>query len=223
MQGSWRSSTDRQELCLGFDQKRQTRLLILPPLFDEMNKLRHFTLTFMRVLDERGIDSFLPDLSGTNESLAPLDTQSLTSWRDQVTPIAEQTAASHILALRGSAGLVPKALNLQGWALAPLAGNKLLKTLLRARLLSAREAGKEEDSAALLEQGRKSGLTLGGFELGHAMIEELYQAEIANPADLQEIQPSALPDSPLWLRAEAADGSDAARALAEIIVSGVLK
>ena len=57
-------------------------MLILPALFDEANKLRHFTVEVMRRLDAAGIDSFLPDLPGCNESRAPLETQTLTGWRE---------------------------------------------------------------------------------------------------------------------------------------------
>ena len=51
-------------------------------MFDEANKLRHFTIELMRRLDTAGIDTFLPDLPGCNESLAPLEAQ--TGWQRSV-------------------------------------------------------------------------------------------------------------------------------------------
>ena len=66
-----------EEYAAAFDKGRAHRLLVLPAWFDEGNKLRHFTVETMRRLDGAGIDSFLPDLPGCNESLAPLETQAL--------------------------------------------------------------------------------------------------------------------------------------------------
>ena len=56
-------------------------MLIVPPLLAEMNRLRRLIATTMRALDMHGIDSFAPDLPGTNESTAPLYSQSLHTWR----------------------------------------------------------------------------------------------------------------------------------------------
>ena len=61
---------------------------MLPAWFDEGNKLRHFTVEVMRRLDGAGIDSFLPDLPGCNESLAPLEQQTLESWRTEAAEAA---------------------------------------------------------------------------------------------------------------------------------------
>ena len=63
------------EYALSFDSARQQRLLVIPALFDEGTKLRRLTVEVQRRLDGAGIDSFLPDLPGTNESRAPLKAQ----------------------------------------------------------------------------------------------------------------------------------------------------
>ena len=65
-----------RELALTFDTGRTARLMILPPLFDEHNKLRRPIVSVMRRLDRAGIDSVLPDLPGCNESPAPLENKS---------------------------------------------------------------------------------------------------------------------------------------------------
>ena len=52
------------EMALSFDQHRRWRLLIVPALFEEANRLRRFTVEVMRRLDNAGVDSFLPDLPG---------------------------------------------------------------------------------------------------------------------------------------------------------------
>ena len=50
-------SPDGDEYALAFDRGRAQRLLVLPALFDEANKLRHFTVEVLRRLDVSGIDA----------------------------------------------------------------------------------------------------------------------------------------------------------------------
>ncbi len=71
-----------EEMALVFDRGREHRLLVLPAWFDEANKLRRHTVEVMRRLDLSGIDSFLPDLPGCNESEAELPVQTLQCWRE---------------------------------------------------------------------------------------------------------------------------------------------
>ena len=105
-------------MALVFDQLRRWRLLIVPALFDEANRMRRFTVEVMRRLDGAGIDSFLIDLPGCNESLAPLEDQTPESWRQAVTAAAAHFRASHVLGIRGGALLMPP--ELPGWRYAPV-------------------------------------------------------------------------------------------------------
>jgi len=193
--------------ALAFDRGRPRRLLIVPALFDEANRLRRFTAETMRRLDQAGIDSILPDLPGTNESTAVLAAQTLDTWRAAMAAAASHFAATHVLALRGGALAAP---DLPGWALAPVGGGSILRQLIRARVIAAREAGREERAEDLLEQGPHGGITLAGHKLGAPMVGALHNA--IPPAAL-----SALPafGSPLWLRAEPGEDPDQSRALAE--------
>ena len=79
MIASWNApladGSDSEELLFSIDHGRALRVLILPALFDEANKLRRFTVQVMRKLDAAGVDSFLPDLPGCNESLQPVENQ----------------------------------------------------------------------------------------------------------------------------------------------------
>src|SRR5690606_7125640 len=101
------SGSGGEGYALAFDHGRSARLLVLPALFDEANKLRHFTVEVMRRLDRAGIDCFLPDLPGCNESLAPLEAQTLTGWREAAGKAANRFAATHALTVRGSALCAP--------------------------------------------------------------------------------------------------------------------
>ena len=202
------------ESALVFDRERARRLLIVPPLFEEMNRTRRLLVETMRRLDASGIDSMLPDLPGCNESLQAFEAQSLSSWRSALEHAAQHFEVSHVLAVRGGALVFPRAL--PGWLYEPAKGASLLRQLLRARIIAAREQGIAEDSAGLLEQGRKNGLDLAGYRFGAALIIELEEA--APPATGQrEIRQSELEGGALWLRSEPDDSPQQADALAQII------
>jgi hypothetical protein len=209
-----------EEYALAFDKGRAHRVLVLPAWFDESNKLRHFTVEVMRRLDGAGIDSFLPDLPGCNESLAPLSDQTLASWRMAAAAAARHFSASHVLAIRAGALVAPEAL--PGWRYAPLTGSSQLRALLRARVLSAREAGREEDRETLLVEGRERGLELGGYRLGSAMIANLAEGELPPPAGQRDIAQGDIGGPGLWLRAEPDHDARQADALAAIVAMELL-
>ncbi|MEO0698723.1 MAG: hypothetical protein AAFY81_03285 [Pseudomonadota bacterium] len=209
----------REEMLVAFDQGRPIRVLVLPALFDEANKLRRFTLSVMRALSDAGIDAALPDLPGMNESLVPLAQQTLARWREHAEAVAEHFQATHALTFRGAALFAPD--TLPGWRYAPVDGAKLLATLLRARVLEARETGREESRKTLLEMGRSEGLILGGWPLGAQLVHELGGATTTHGPEHEALEPSDFGASGLWLRAEPSDDVDQAKALAERIVQSV--
>jgi len=199
----------REELLLSFDQARAHRVLLVPALFDEANKLRRLTVEVMRRLDADGIDVFLPDLPGTNESLAPLETQTLARWQAAVRDAAKQLNATHIVSFRAGSLLLPD--DIPGWAYAAETGASILKTMLRAQILAAREAGVHETRERLLEVGRREGLRLAGWPLGAQMIRELEAAEEQSLASIHtRVTQSEIGGAGLWLRAE--PGFDRAQA-----------
>jgi hypothetical protein len=204
------------EYVLAFDRSRTARLLILPPLFDEANKTRHLLAEVMRRLDGAGIDCFLPDLPGCNESLAPLETQTLAGWRGAAVAVGAHFGATHVLTVRAGALLAPE---LPGWRYAAQTGSSLLRGMLRARTIASREAGTDETSEGLLEQGRAQGLALAGYRLGAALIRELESAEPS--AHLTDIAQGDLGGSGLWLRAEPGFDAKQADALAAIMAMGL--
>lgn len=204
-----------EELLVAFDQRRARRVLVCPALFDEANKLRRFTVEVMRRLDTAGIDSFLPDLPGCNDSLAPLSEQTLANWQAGMQAAANTFAATHVLGLRAGALAAPT--HLPGWHYAAQSGPSLLRGMIRARTIAAREAGREEKADALMALGRAAGLTLGGWPLGAAMIRELETAEPVLADGQSDIAQSQLGGPGLWLRAEPGEDRAQADALAAII------
>lgn len=203
------------ELLVSFDQERERRVLILPALFDEANKLRRFTIQMMRACDEIGVDTFLPDLPGCNESLVSLETQTLASWRDVALAAAQTFKATHVLSIRGGALLAPE--TLPGWQYAPLTGAKLLRAMIRAQTIASREAGRELGSEQLMEKGRQSGLQLAGWNLGAQMLRELESAVPTASGDHTLIEQKDLGGAGLWLRAEPDEDQRLSQALAEIV------
>ncbi|MDJ0643130.1 MAG: hypothetical protein QNJ15_09950 [Erythrobacter sp.] len=217
--GNWQApladGSKSEELLVSFDEDRRTRLLVLPAWFDEANKLRRFTVEVMRRLDGAGLDSFLPDIPGCNESLAPLDDQTMESWREAADAAAKTFAATHVLSIRAGALIAPQ--ELSGWRYAPQSGRKQLRSMIRARTIAAREQGLQETSEELSQQGRRDGLTLGGWDIGPSMFQQLERAE-TEPSDTQvEIAQSTVGGPGLWLRAEPDENPEQADALAAIV------
>ncbi|ANU08145.1 hypothetical protein [Paraurantiacibacter namhicola] len=176
--------------------------------------MRQFTAEVVRLLGERGVPASLPDLPGANESLAPLEAQSLESWRAAASEAAWQLGCTHVLAIRAGANAAPE---LPGWAYAALPGKNALRGLLRARVLASKERGVPEDRDGLLESGKTDGLELAGYRLGPDMIAQLENAELPDRPELRPVAAAELGGPGLWLRAEPDHDAAQAEALVELI------
>ncbi|MBO9516965.1 MAG: hypothetical protein J7493_02745 [Porphyrobacter sp.] len=204
-----------EETALVRDRARPLRLLIVPALFDEGNRLRRFTVEVMRRLDRAGIDTMLPDLPGTNESLLGLETQDAGLWREAMQAAARYFAVTHVLGLRGGCLFTP---DLPAFHYAPVKGAQILRGMLRARMLASREAGLEENRDSLTETARREGIMLAGYPFGAALFREL---ETLESAPAQVIAQDRIGGSGLWLRAEPDEDAAQADALAAILVEAV--
>jgi len=207
------------ELALSLDRDREARVLIVPALFEEANKTRHLMVEVMRRLDGAGIDSFLPDLPGVNESTQPLDQQSLDDWRAATAHAAGHFRASHAFAVRAGAILSPP--GIPCWRYAPISGASALKALLRARQVADREAGREQRIEELLQRGRIQGIDLAGYRLGPAMVRDLETAMLPDNGRVVDIDQDMVGGGALWLRSEPGFLPDQADALAAIIAIGI--
>ena len=212
-------SPDGDEYALVFDSGRKHRLLVLPALYDEANKLRHFTVEVLRRLDAMGVDAVLPDLPGCNESTAPLERQTLAGWGQAAEAAALHFRATHLLTIRGGDLCAPDTLPTVRYA--PATGPSLLRSLLRARVIASKEAGLDEDRDALLARGRREGLELAGYRLGAQMVRELETAEPTGGAALANVTQADLGGPGLWLRAEPDHSPEQAEALARIVVEAL--
>jgi hypothetical protein len=195
----------QQEFCLCFGDEAASRcVLIIPPLFDEMNRTRRMLVSVMRALAERDVRTLLPDLPGCNESLADIAIQTLDGWRDALRTFASETGVTHIISLRGGA-LIDNIAKVPVLRLAPVKGSSLLKTMLRTRLIADKEAGKSSSADDLLAQSKSQPLELSGYSLCAAMLESLERAAPADLPHVLEVSLAEINGSPLWLRAEPQD------------------
>lgn len=211
---------EREEMALAFDQGRAHRLLVLPAWFDEANKLRRQTVEVMRRLDLSGIDSMLPDLPGCNESMAKLPDQTLATLRTAAQAAAVHFRATHVLTWRAGALFAPD--TLPGWRYAPTGGRQMLRSMLRARTITAREAGRAEKTEELQALGRTEGIELAGWVLGAELFRDLEEAPVPDTALLTDIGQDALGGAGLWLRAEPDEDPEQADALAAIAALGLV-
>ncbi|MFM6951099.1 MAG: hypothetical protein ACKOW1_08780 [Novosphingobium sp.] len=209
--------TSVNEYALAFDRGTAHRLLIIPALLDEGHRLRRLCVDVMRRLDGSGIDSFLPDLPGTNESAVNLADISLPDWAKAMRAAASQFRATHVLALRGGGLIAPP--QLAGWHYGPVNGAKLLRTLIRARTLAGQEDGRKESSEGLQIEAQEHGIELAGYRLGATMVQQI---QAAHPIpDLAVIEQDLIGGSPLWLRAEPAADAGQADALAAYLAMAI--
>jgi hypothetical protein len=193
-----------QALCCGMGHSR--RILIVPPLFDEMNRVRRMLVQTMRMLAAQGCGSILPDFPGYNESLAKLEAQDLASWRSAVAAAAEQLGATYVAAIRGGALLDDALPDLPHWRLAPVKGQSLLKAMIRTRIAGAKEEGVALTEAGLMAEAMAGPVSFAGNVLSPSMVAQLAEAV---PAEYSNVFERRLGEdvegSTLWLRAEPQD------------------
>lgn len=199
------------ELCLKAGSHHNKAILLIPPLFDEMNRMRQMLVDVMRLLDAKGIGSILPDLPGTNESIVPQEEASLMVWRQALINCVHTVSnCQHVAAFRGGCLIDDFSDDVRQWRLSPAKGKALLRTMMRTRMASDKEAGLSTGMAQLAEEAQRGAVNLAGNDISALMYSELEEA-VPDPADdirTAQLETSAqaadvkLPGSALWLRAE---------------------
>lgn len=204
-----------KEYCLSFGEAGAARtIMIVPPLFDEMNRTRRMLVETMRALADRRVRSLLPDLPGCNESLADLVGQSLDQWRRAVAHCAGELGATHIASLRGGM-LIDDGSALPRWRLASVKGSSLLKTMLRTRIAGDKEADIITTTEQLLATVP---VELSGNMFGAEMLASLEAAEPSTD-EAHHVALADIGGSPLWLRAEPGDDPAMSAAIADSLDS----
>jgi pimeloyl-ACP methyl ester carboxylesterase len=174
-------------------------LLVLPPLFEELNRTRALLATTMRALAADGFACWLPDLPGTGESARPLGQISWQDWREAAEAAFRESGAVATVGVRGGALLDDPAP--ARWRFAPAAGASLARDLARAGLMT--EGG-------------------GGYAPSETLLGPLAAAEPAPGGTVRILRLATdraeadrkLEGPPLWRRAEPQNSCELARAMA---------
>lgn len=131
-------SSDRQEWLMRIGREHAPAILFVPPLFEEMNRVRALIVAVMRAVAKKGQTAWLLDLSGTGESERELGEVVWDDWRHDVifaaAHIAEKARKPLIASLRGGA-LVDDGAEARGWwRFAPLDGAAVARDMVRTGL-----------------------------------------------------------------------------------------
>ena len=195
----WRGG---REAMLRLGPEVAPMVLVLPPLFEEANRTRHFLAEVMRGLAVNGIASILPDLPGMNDSpVATVDAR-LADWHAAIgtLPVPALTVA-----VRGGTLLDGVARTDLHWRLSPETGARLLRDMIRATAMTGGMNAGELDAGA-----RMHATALAGNVIHPALFAAL---EAATPSQNGTIRTVRLEDdagdadtrlsgTPLWRRAE---------------------
>ena len=220
---------DRKELCLRLGARSFRRVMLVPPLFDEMNRMRKMLVDVMRLLEPLKVGSFLPDLPGTNESLTALEQVTLSDWQNAIKACAEQHGISHIASFRGGAMAVTRMTAENHWIFSPIKGATILRTMMRTRVAADRESGLNTSLADLTGQAEVAPIELAGNILGSQLFMQLNAADIPDMPNQRMVRlesdgkPSDIhiPGSALWLRAEPDDDLTMSSAIARDIAEWI--
>ena len=201
----------RDELCLKAGKEHAKCVLLIPPLFDELNRMRRMLVDVMRYLDQIQISSVMPDLPGSNESLFLQADASLNTWRQALAKCTEQhSCGSFVASFRGSALFDDFNADARIWRLAPVKGSTLLRTMMRAQIASDKESGRAATMTDLSQEAQTSAVNLAGNNVGPQLFRDLQQAKPSDVKNCRTVrlesdsQPAdgKIPGSTLWLRAE---------------------
>lgn len=221
---------DRNEYCLRTGGEHKTQILFIPPLFDEMNRMRRMIVDTMRLLSEHDIGVILPDLPGTNESLYPSENSNLTIWREALLScLASHPECSFIASMRGGCLVDDIAEDMPKWRLTPVKGKSLLRTMMRTRIGSDKESGKTTTIADLTEQAQNQPIELAGNLMSPELFAQLQQADITTSDRLRTARLASdskatdvrLNGDPLWLRAEPDEDKILSQSIADDIANWV--
>lgn len=176
-------------------------ILLIPPFFAEMNKMRRTLVEVMRLLSEHSIKCSMPDLPGCNESLTPLNQQSFNDWQAALQACADQKEISHIASFRG--GALIDSVGKPIWRLNSVKGANLIKTMLRSKVIALKEAGQDISIDQLQDQAQNDGIELAGYEFNADLFNQLKEATPQIDDNVTQFKLGQdIEGSPLWLRSE---------------------
>jgi hypothetical protein len=220
-----------REAMLRFGPDAGPVVIAAMPLFEEANRTRAFIVSILRALAGHGIASALPDLPGTGESLIETEYASVKNWNMAFSSAVEllepESRPIHAIAVRGGALVDTTAPVASRWHFAPVAGEGLVRDMLRARLAAAMESGETIGAEAIAPPGPP--IELAGNRLGRALLAELEHSVPSEGPSLRivRLDTDTLPadrhvaGAPLWRRSEPGNDPALARLLADDIAAWI--
>ena len=194
-------------------------VLLVPPLFEELNRCRALLAGVMRGLADRGLRAVLPDLPGTGESPRELQDVVWEDWSGAIAAVAADLATDGkpplLASVRGGALIDGEAGAIARWRFAPATGASLTRDLLRARQAILPEKARAEEIDA---EASASITEFAGYSIPPALYSSLRDATLrdrpptrivrleSDPADAE----LKLAGKPLWRQSE--PGNDPALA-----------
>ncbi len=182
-------------------------ILLVPPLFEEMNRTRTLMAATMRALGGRGFGCWLPDLPGTGESERSLDECEWADWIDAVETLAGGFGGRAIMVSFRGGSLLDRVAGVCHWRLSPVDGASLVRDLKRTGLVS--------------------GWAQGGYSPSPSLLAKLEQAQMPELRPLRTVRlrsdprpaDAKLEGPALWRRSEPGSSNALAQALASDIAN----
>ncbi|WBO24110.1 alpha/beta hydrolase family protein [Sphingomonas abietis] len=185
------------EFMLAYGPIDGPQILVLQPLFEEMNRCRAFVAGLCRTLAARGIGCWLPDLPGAGESMRALESVGWADWN------AASDAAAALIA--AETGIVPLSVSIRGgaliepersprrWRFSPTTGRSLLSDLRRSALASGSDPA-----------------TPAGYRIGSDLVAGLETANLPAGSPIRTLRLMSddreadrrIEGSPIWRRPE---------------------
>ena len=182
-------------------------LVIVPPLFEEANRMRRLLVEVMRALAAHDIATLLPDLPGMGDSCVATRDARIDDWRDAMKGVAA-TLPTPIATIAVRGGCLLDAIGVERWRLAPVAGASLLRDMVRATALTAGTRPAELTAAA-----RTTATRLAGNLIDPSLYVALDAAEVEGDAHVAQL--AGRP----WRRAEPGDDPAFVTAMVDDVVT----
>lgn len=186
-------------------------VLLIPPLFEELNRCRAFLVAIVRGLAEAGFHAVLPDLPGTGESERDLVEIGWQDWTEAVgllsLDLKARGQAPVIASFRGGALLEEATVCACLWRFSPVPGKALTRDLVRAKQASAPAKLRAD---AVEAEARRGGAEFAGYHLSGPLFTALADAEPPPGGDLRTLRlvsdagtaDEKVEGRPLWRQAE---------------------
>lgn len=198
-------------------------VLMVPPLFEELNRCRSMLAGIMRALAAAGFQAVLPDLPGTGESPRSLEVTEWEDWTGAIGLLSFDLKARNqmpvLASFRGGCLLEEQAEAACCWRFVPVTGSALVRDLIRARQAVTTEKTRGD---AIERQARTAPIEFAGYVLPPALFSRLADAQPTERNDVRTLRLTSDPGDaslkvagkPLWRQAEPGSDPDLSALLA---------